>query len=107
MVSIGSPSALPVVGVLADGRTYRHLLYLLLAIPLGFAYSALFSFGLVFGIVLSVVLVGVVLLLATLIGARIGSVTVDTGPRERNNRSVDGTRTYSPVRNDRSSAGAE
>ncbi|MGQ3327879.1 sensor domain-containing protein [Halorubrum sp. FL23] len=73
MVSPRSPSALPVVGVLADGRTYRHLLYLLLAIPLGFVYSVLFSFGFAFGLVLSVVLVGVVVLVAMLIGARIAA----------------------------------
>ncbi|WP_435094013.1 sensor domain-containing protein [Halorubrum sp. N11] len=73
MVSIRSPSSLPVVGLLVDGRTYRHLLYLLLAIPLGFVYSALFSFGFAFGVVLSVVLVGFVILLATLLGARIAA----------------------------------
>jgi len=73
MVSFRSPSALPVVGVLVDGRTYGHLLYLLLAIPLGFVYSALFSFGFVSGLALSVVLVGLVILLATLLGARIAA----------------------------------
>ncbi|PAU84143.1 histidine kinase [Halorubrum salipaludis] len=73
MVSLRSPSALPVVGVLVDGRTYRHLLYLLLAIPLGFVYWTLSSFGITFGLVLSVVLVGLVILLATLIGARIAA----------------------------------
>jgi hypothetical protein len=73
MVSLRSPSTLPVVGVLVDGRTYRHLLYLLLAIPLGFVYSALFSFGFVFGVVLSVALVGLVILVATLLGARIAA----------------------------------
>ncbi|EMA60397.1 sensor domain-containing protein [Halorubrum kocurii] len=73
MVSLRSPSRLPVVGVLAAGRTYRHLLYLLLAIPLGFLYSALFSFGFVFGLLSAVVLVGFVVLLATLLGARIAA----------------------------------
>jgi len=73
MASLRPLSALPVVGVLVDGRTYRHLLYLLLAIPLGFVYSALFSFGFLFGLVLSVVLVGLVVLLATLLGARIAA----------------------------------
>ncbi|MDZ5811133.1 sensor domain-containing protein [Halorubrum sp. AD140] len=73
MVSRRSPSTLPVVGVLVDGRTYRHLLYLLLAIPLGFLYSALFSFGFLFGLLLSVVLVGFVVLVATLLGARIAA----------------------------------
>ncbi|WP_123621268.1 sensor domain-containing protein [Halorubrum sp. CSM-61] len=73
MVSLRSPSALPIVGVLVDGRTYRHLLYLLIAIPLGFVYWTLFSFGFAFGLLLSVVLVGLVILLATLIGARIAA----------------------------------
>ncbi|WP_280587703.1 sensor domain-containing protein [Halorubrum sp. Boch-26] len=73
MVSLRSPSDLPVVGVVADGRTYRHVLYLLLAVPLGFAYSTLFAFGVAFGLALSVVLVGVVILLATLIGARLAA----------------------------------
>jgi hypothetical protein len=73
MASLRPLSALPIVGVLVDGRTYRHLLYLLLAIPLGFLYSALFSFGFTFGVVLSLVLVGVVILVATLIGARIAA----------------------------------
>ena len=73
MVSLRPLAALPVVGVLVDGRTYRHLLYLLLAIPLGFVYWTLASFGLAFGLVLSVVLVGVVILLVTLIGARIAA----------------------------------
>ncbi|ELZ36962.1 two-component system sensor kinase [Halorubrum saccharovorum DSM 1137] len=73
MVSLRSLSTLPVVGVLVDGRTYRHLLYLLLAIPLGFVYSMLFSFGFAFGLLLSVVLVGLVILVATLLGARIAA----------------------------------
>ena len=71
MVSLRQPSTLPVVGVVADGQTYRNLLYLLLAIPLGFAYSALFTIGLVFGLLLSVVLVGLVILLAMLFGTRL------------------------------------
>jgi len=73
MVSLRHPSALPVVGVVADGRTYRHLLYLLLAVPLGFVYSTLFTFGVAFGLVLSVALVGLVILFATLIGARLAA----------------------------------
>ncbi|WP_128905242.1 sensor domain-containing protein [Halorubrum amylolyticum] len=73
MVSLRSPSTLPIVGVLVDGKTYRHLLYLLLAVPVGFIYSTLFSFGFLFGVVFSVVLVGLVLLVATLLGARIAA----------------------------------
>lgn len=71
MVSLRPLSDLPVVGVLVDGQTYRHLLYVLLAIPLGFVYSLLFSFGVAFGLLLSVVLVGLVILFATLLGARL------------------------------------
>ena len=74
MVSLRQPSTLPVVGVVADGQTYRNLLYLLLAIPLGFAYSALFTIGLVFGLLLSVVLVGLVILLAIPLGTRLIAV---------------------------------
>jgi hypothetical protein len=48
-------------------------LYLLLAVPLGFVYSALFTFGVAFGLVLSVVLVGFVVLLATLIAGRLAA----------------------------------
>jgi len=73
MVSLRSPSAIPVVGVLVDGRTYVHLLYLLIAIPLGAVYSSLFSFGFAFGIAFSVVLVGLVILLATLVAARLAA----------------------------------
>ena len=73
MVSLRSPSAIPVVGVLVDGRTYVHLLYLLIAIPLGAVYSSLFSFGFAFGIAFSVVLVGLVILFATLVAARLAA----------------------------------
>ena len=71
MVSLRTPSSLPVVGVLVDGQTYRQLLYVLLAVPLGFLYYALFSVGLLFGLLLSIVLVGIVVLFATLLGARL------------------------------------
>ena len=71
MVSLRTPSSLPVVGVLVDGQTYRHLLYILIAIPLGFAYYMLFSFGILFGLLLSVVVVGLVILFAMLLGARL------------------------------------
>ena len=73
MVSRRSPSDLPVVGVVVDGRTYRHLLYLLLALPLGFVYSTAFAFGVGIGLALSVVLVGLVILFVTLIGARLAA----------------------------------
>jgi hypothetical protein len=69
MKSLPSPSELPVVGVLVEVRTYKHLLYLLAALPLGFVYSAVFSI-LALGIALSVVGIGLIILLATLLGAR-------------------------------------
>ncbi|MFD1569224.1 sensor domain-containing protein [Halorubrum laminariae] len=71
MVSLRQPSTLPIVGVVADARTYRHLAYLLIAVPLGFAYSMLLTVGVGFGLVLSVVVIGFGLLFATLIGARL------------------------------------
>ncbi|MFO8114617.1 MAG: sensor domain-containing protein [Halorubrum sp.] len=71
MASLRSPSTLPVVGVLVDGRTYGNLLYLLLAVPLGFVYSTVFTFGLALGLALSVVLVGLVILLMLLVGSRL------------------------------------
>ena len=71
MVSLRPLSTVPVIGVAADSKTYRNLLYLLIAVPLGFVYSALVTVGVGFGLVLSVVLVGFALLFATLIGARL------------------------------------
>jgi len=71
MVSLRQPATLPIVGVVADGQTYRNLIYLLLAIPLGFTYSAVYTVGLVSGILLSVVLVGLAVLLAVLLGTRL------------------------------------
>ena len=71
MVSLRPLAALPVVGVVADGRTYRHLLYLLIAVPLGFLYSGIGSVALVFGVLLSVVVVGVGLLIAAVVGSRL------------------------------------
>lgn len=59
------------VGVLGDRRTYRRVLYLLAAIPLGFLYYLLLAFGFVFGVALAVFVVGVPVLLATLLVARV------------------------------------
>ncbi|MFW6448235.1 MAG: sensor domain-containing protein [Halobacteriota archaeon] len=52
-------------------RTYLHLLYLLLAIPLGFMYWFIIGFGITFGLVLSIVLVGLGILLATVFLTRL------------------------------------
>lgn len=48
-------------------------MYLLLAVPLGFAYLTLFAFGVGFGLAFSVVLVGLVVLFVTLMGARLAA----------------------------------
>lgn len=61
MVSL-QPSALPIVGIVADTKTYRHLVYLFIAVPLGFVHSMLLTIG---------VGIGFALLFATLIGARL------------------------------------
>lgn len=60
-----------VLAPLARGQTYRNLLYLGLAFPLGLAYWIFLSFGLAFGVVLFVVGVGIAILLATVAGARL------------------------------------
>ncbi|MCL9814921.1 sensor domain-containing protein [Natranaeroarchaeum aerophilus] len=54
------------VGLVFERQTYRHLLYLLLAFPLGLIYYLFVGFGLTFGLVLSVVVVGVAVLAATI-----------------------------------------
>jgi hypothetical protein len=71
MVSLRPLAALPVVGVVADGRTHRHLLYLLIAVSLWFLYSGIASFALVVGILLSVVLVGIAVLIGLVVGSRL------------------------------------
>ncbi|QKG91629.1 sensor domain-containing protein [Halorubrum salinarum] len=73
MVSLRPLAALPVVGVVADGRTYRRLLYLLIAVPLWFVYTGFVTFALAFGIVFSVILVGVGVLIAAVVASRIAA----------------------------------
>lgn len=51
-----------VIGPVLSGRTYRRLLYLVLAFPLTMLYWPLLGFGLLFGTLLSVVLVGIAVL---------------------------------------------
>lgn len=70
MVSLRPLATLPVVGVVADARTYRRLLYLLIALPLWGVYSGIASFALVFGLVFSVVFVGIGVLIAVAVGSR-------------------------------------
>lgn len=59
-----------IVGVVADGQTYKNLLYLLLAFPLGMAYYIILMVGFTVGLGLSVLVVGLGILLATVIGLR-------------------------------------
>lgn len=59
-----------IVGVVADAQTYRNLLYLLLAFPLGIAYYVILVVGFALGLGLSVLLVGLGILLGTVIGLR-------------------------------------
>ncbi|UPV74888.1 sensor domain-containing protein [Halorussus limi] len=57
------------VGVAARPQTYRNLLYLGLAFPLGLTYFVFLSVGLSLGVGLAVTVVGIPILLATLAGA--------------------------------------
>jgi len=58
------------VGVVVDGQTYRNLLYLFLAFPLGILYfTALFT-GFALGVALSMLVVGLGILLVMLVGVR-------------------------------------
>jgi hypothetical protein len=59
-----------IVGVVGDRQTYRNLLYLALAFPLGMIYYMVVFFGFAFGLALSVFVVGLGILLATAIGVR-------------------------------------
>jgi len=67
--TIGSRLA-DAVGVVAERQTYRNLLYLFLAFPLGMIYYLILSLGFTFGVVLSVFVVGLGVLLGTVIGVR-------------------------------------
>lgn len=58
------------VSVVAERQTYRNLAYLLLAIPLGFAYYVGMLFGLVLGIFLVLAIVGIPLVVLSLIRSR-------------------------------------
>lgn len=59
-----------VVGVVAEKQSYRNLLYLLLAFPLGVIYFTLLTAGLALGIGLAVILIGIPILLAVVLGSR-------------------------------------
>ncbi|RQG93058.1 histidine kinase [Natrarchaeobius halalkaliphilus] len=60
-----------ILGVAIEPRTYKNLCYLLLAIPLGFAYGFILLFGFLFGAILSLFGIGLVILLAVLVSARV------------------------------------
>src|SRR5215213_5686875 len=57
-------------GVARDPQSYRNLLYLVLALPLGTAYVVILVAGLSAGAGLAVIVVGIALLLATLFALR-------------------------------------
>lgn len=59
-----------IVGVVAEGQTYKNLLYVFLAFPLGLLYYVVLTIGFVLGLALSVLLVGLGVLLATVVGVR-------------------------------------
>ncbi|WP_331236491.1 sensor domain-containing protein [Natronorarus salvus] len=60
-----------VVGPLLRRRTYLALLYLLLALPIGFVYSMALGFGLVIGLAFSILVVGLGIMLATVLACRL------------------------------------
>lgn len=63
-----SPSA--ILGAVAEAQTYKNLLYLCLAFPLGILYFTALSTGFALGMALSVLVVGVGILLVMLVGVR-------------------------------------
>ena len=59
-----------VLGVVVEKQSYRNVLYLLLAFPLGVIYFTLLTAGIAVGIGLVVVLIGIPILLAVVVCAR-------------------------------------
>lgn len=59
-----------VFGVLGDAQTYKNLVYLLLAFPLGLVYYIFVTVGFMLGLALSILGVGIGLLIATVIAVR-------------------------------------
>jgi hypothetical protein len=59
-----------ILGVAVEGQTYKNLLYIFLAFPLGLVYYILLTVGFTLGLVLSVVVVGLGLLLVTIVATR-------------------------------------
>jgi hypothetical protein len=101
-------SSLPeVVGVIAEAQTYKNLLYLLLAFPLGMVYFVLLTVGLSLGLALSVIVVGIGILLGTVISIRfvasferwlantlLGTDIVDPSDVEQSEGLVDTVKSY-------------
>lgn len=67
----GSLSIDRLLGVVLERQTYKNLVYLVLAFPVGLIYWMALGFGFVFGLVLLVVGVGAVVLIFTLAGTRL------------------------------------
>lgn len=65
--TLGTLLARPFISV----RTYKRLLYLILAFPLGVGYGMFIGFGIVFGVGLSVVLIGLGILFVVLVCIRV------------------------------------
>lgn len=59
-----------IVGVVADRQTYRNLLYVVLAFPLGLLYYVILITGFSLGLALLVLVVGAGVLVALLVGLR-------------------------------------
>ncbi|MEA2311493.1 MAG: hypothetical protein QOE28_1461 [Solirubrobacteraceae bacterium] len=68
---VSPESVVRFVRVAWRGQTYRNLLYLALALPLGAGYVAVLLAGLASGAGLAVILVGLVILIATLAALRV------------------------------------
>lgn len=68
--SVTRYSASDLVGVLVDAQTYKNLLYLLLAFPLGLVYYVVLMLGFTLGVGLSILVVGLGILLGTVLGLR-------------------------------------
>lgn len=64
------PTATDILGVVVEAQTYRNLLYLALAYPLGFLYFVGLVTGFALGIGLAVILVGIPILVGVVIATR-------------------------------------
>lgn len=60
-----------VFGVITDEQTYKNLLYIALAFPLGLGYYVILTVGFALGLGLSVLLIGLGILFGTVVGVRV------------------------------------